>query len=201
MLRRRWQFTFLLNFFVEKIKGNGNPFLSFHSYFSWQTFLLSWWRASTYSGSVRRKLVIKSKKDKGKGKGKSRERDRRGGGECGQCTVLACPPHPTQSLAFSLYLFFRLTVEVEKPSTNIGYFLPFLSLWTSYAIVYVCSLFSLLANGCGGVILWISWYYLIPFSFSTFILLVLAWFGLCIWVGGWCLQVWIPSSFLTLVLF
>lgn len=165
--------------------------MSFHSYFSWQTFLLSWWRASIYSGSVRRKLVIKSKKDKAKGKGKckSRERDRRGGGECGQCTVLACPPHPTQSLTFSLHLFLCLTVEVEKPSTNIGYFLPFVSL------NFLCNCLCLLPllTTCKWV--WRSHTLNFLILFDTFFPSQLSslwfWLGLVsvIWVGGLCLQV------------
>lgn len=46
-------------------------------------------------------ITNKKKKIKGK-EGKAKEGMRVGVGECGFCTVLACPPHPTHIYTISL---------------------------------------------------------------------------------------------------
>lgn len=111
-----------------------------------------------------KKLLIKKKKIKPSHLNAKKTRV----GECGFCTVLACPPHPTQSLSLSIS-------NSLSPKATTTYTLAFLCLLflfcASYAFVYVCclcSLFSVPANG-GGIILWISCYYLIILSFLSFI--------------------------------
>lgn len=94
--------------------------------------------------------------------------------EWGECvgSVLSYPVPPTQH---SLSLAFFITVLSPKGhTTKLAFLLPFVFcvLGASYAIVYVfccsfCSLISVPANG-GGIILWISCYYLIFFIWNPF---------------------------------
>lgn len=76
-----------------------------------KTPLLSGWRASPTVIEI----MNKKKREKDKAKTKQRRERERGGGECGFCTGLACPPHPTQFLSLS-------SLKSKSHYSHIGFF-------------------------------------------------------------------------------
>lgn len=76
-----------------------------------------WWRASPTTTQVME--IINNKEKKIKLSAKQRRRKRVG--ECGFCTVLACPPHPTHTHTHSLSNITLPTQPKSKRHYHIGF--------------------------------------------------------------------------------